>query len=308
MRKIDYLLGLLALGTVVVSVGALAAAESWLLDIASHFRAQYLTVQAALLMLLLLRARWVWCLALMPFMALNSIPLAPYWPRPAGDDPFHREPLTLMSANLNAENTDYAAFMELLEEQPPDIVLLIELDAAWSEAIRPLHAIYPYRIEIPRADRYGIGLFSKRSFADQHSLQLQTTTAIDVQVPLSGRLVRVLGVHLRSPTSAEFSAERDRQLSQLSELARREAGPLLVLGDFNISPYSPIFATTLGASGLEDTGRERGWSFSWPTFLPILGVPIDLFLTSEHFVTLDHRRGPDFGSDHYPMTAAVALR
>ncbi len=45
MRKIDYLLGHLALETVVVSVTALAAAEWWLLNISSHLRNQYFGVQ-----------------------------------------------------------------------------------------------------------------------------------------------------------------------------------------------------------------------------------------------------------------------
>ena len=116
MRKIDYLLILLAVATVIVSLGALAATEHWLLDITSHFRAQYLGVQAALLVLLALRARWLWCLALLPVMVMNFIPLAPYWPRPTSDDPFPRDPLTLMSANVNAANTDYAAFMAILEK------------------------------------------------------------------------------------------------------------------------------------------------------------------------------------------------
>jgi endonuclease/exonuclease/phosphatase family metal-dependent hydrolase len=31
-------------------------------------------------------------------------------------------------------------------------------------------------------------------------------------------------------------------------------------------------------------------------------------MISEHFVVLDHHRGPAFGSDHYPVTATVALR
>jgi len=308
MRKLDFLLRLLAAGTLAVSASALAADAWWLFELTSHFRAQYVAVQAILLMLLVLRARWVWCLVLLPVMVLNVIPLAPYWPRPTSNNALPGAPLTLMSANLNHENTDYLAFLDLLQAEPPDIVLLVEFNSGWSEATRRLHGIYPHRIEIPREDAFGVALYSRQPFLDQRLLRLQTTDAIDVRVDLSGQSVRVLGVHLRSPVNAERAAERNQQLSQLTAIARHEPGPLLVLGDFNISPYSPLFASTLGTSGLHDSGLTRGWNFSWPTYLPILGVPIDLLLLSGHLVALDHRHGPAFGSDHYPVIATLALR
>lgn len=308
MHKFDSLLRLLAAGTLAFSASALAADEWWLFELTSHFRAHYVAAQAILVMLLMLRARWGWCFVLLPAMALNVIPLAPYWPRPTSDNPLLGVPLTLMSANLNHENTEYVAFIDLLQAEPPDIVLLVEFNSGWSEATQRLHGIYPHRIEIPRDDAFGIALYSRRPFLDQRSLQVQTTSAIDVRVNLAGGTARLLGVHLRSPVNAERAAERNQQLSQLTAIARQEAGPLLVLGDFNISPYSPIFASTLGTSGLHDSGLARGWHFSWPTYLHVPGVPIDLFLLSEHFVALDHRRGPAFGSDHYPMIATVALR
>ena len=268
MHKLDWLLRLLAVGTVAASAAALAASEWWLLELTSHFRLQYLAILAGLLILLLMRGRWLWGLAPLPVMALNLIPLAPYWPRPAGDDPLLGEPLTIMNANLNNENTDYPRFMDLLESATPDILLLVEFNERWGAAARRLHDVYPHRVEIPRNDRYGIALFSRRPFLNQRSLQLQSTSAIDVQVDLSGRSVRVLGVHLRSPTSSGWSAERNRQLSQLAAIARQEPGPLVVVGDFNVSPYSPVFMAAMAPTGLRDTGLARGWNYSWPTSVP----------------------------------------
>ena len=141
MRALDLLLRLIALATLVVSAAALAATEWWLFDITAHFRAQYLAIQAAALALLALRARWGWCLGLVPAMAANVIPLAPYWPGAAGAPVPSPAPLTLMSANLSAVNTDYPRFVNLLGSEPPDIVLLVELNAGWAAALRPLHGL-----------------------------------------------------------------------------------------------------------------------------------------------------------------------
>ena len=120
--------------------------------------------------------------------------------------------------------------------------------------------------------------------------------------------MRIVGIHLRPPVSAEWSAERNRQLSDLAALARREIDPLVLVGDFNVTPYSPFFTQTLASAGLRDSGRARGVHFSWPTFFPILGIPIDLCVISGHLAVLEHRRGPGIGSDHYPIIATVALR
>lgn len=308
MRTFDYLIRLLAVMTIVVSAVAIAPGDQWLLELASHFRAQYLAAQALLLVGLAFRARWAWCLALLPVLVLNFVPLAPYWPRPSADPLLTGDSLTLMSANLAGDDTGRSAFLDMLERAPPDIALLVEFGPGWSEAARSLHEIYPHRVEIPRSDAFGIAIFSRLPFLEQRSFRLQTTSAIDVRINLSGRPVRILGVHLRPPTNAVGSTERNRQLSDLATIASRETEPLLVMGDLNITPYSPVFTDTLGATGLLDTGRARGWYFSWPTFLPILGIPIDLCMVSEHFVVLDHQRGPYFGSDHYPLMATVALR
>ena len=308
MRAFDLLLRLLALATLVVSAAAVAATEWWLFDITAHFRAQYLGIQAAVLGLLALRARWRWCLGLLPAMAANAIPLAPYWPGAAAAPPPSPAPLTLMSANLSATNTDYLRFVDLLSNEPPDIVLLVELNAGWSAALRRLHGLYPYRVELAQEDRFGIGLFSRLPFVDQRAVRLQTTTAIEVRVSLAGRAVRVLGVHLRPPLSEAWSQERNRQLAEVAAIAREASEPLVVLGDFNTSPYSANFTAALGSSGLTDAGLGRGWRYTWPTFLPPLGIPIDLCMISGHFVALEHRRGARFGSDHYPLIATLALR
>ncbi len=305
-RRLDRLLLFLTVGTITVSAASLAAAEWWLLELTTHFRLQHLAAQGALFILLGLRARWLWCVALVPAAMLNATPLAPYWPRLAA--PLSQESFSFMSANLNGANTNYAAFLRDARAESPDVLLLLEFNRGWNAATRELHELYPHRIQIEREGVFGLALFSRTPFLNQRSFQLQSTTGIDAEVSLSGRSVRILGVHLKPPMNAAWAAERDRQLAQLAEMAYQEAGPIVAVGDFNITPYSPVFAATLAGSGLADTGRARGWDFSWPTFLPILGVPIDLCMISEHFVVLDHRRGLDFGSDHYPVIVEMALR
>src|SRR5690606_12763568 len=101
--------------------------------------------------------------------------------------------------------------------------------------------------------------------------------------------------------------ERNRQLERLAALRAASPEPLLVLGDFNCTPFSPHFRDWLDAGGLRTTLARRGVGISWPTFLPVLGIAIDHVVVSSEFTVLEHRRLPAFGSDHYPIMARIAL-
>ena len=64
----------------------------------------------------------------------------------------------------------------------------------------------------------------------------------------------------------------------------------------------------LAATGLKDARRGFGLDPSWPTFLPLLGIPIDHVAVSDEFLVTDHRKLPAFGSDHFPVIAELVLR
>ena len=101
------------------------------------------------------------------------------------------------------------------------------------------------------------------------------------------------------------------ELERVVELAARSAavaGPLIVAGDFNTTPYSPYFADWLEAGALTDSRRGRTLSPSWPTMLQLAAIPIDHVAVNDGFTILSHRRLPNFESDHFGALVEVALR
>ena len=308
LHRLETLLCIATLATVAASVAAVFATAWWILELFAHFRAQYAAALLLALAVLALRRRWLWCAATLPALALNAAALAAYWPRSATADPPAGERLTVMSVNLNNDHGEPAGFLEIVEEASPDLVLLVEFSPGWDAAAERLAADYPHQVKAPRSGVFGIALLSRFPLIERRVFELVTTPAIDVRIERPGGRVRVIGVHLVPPTSADRARARNRQLEALATLTRRESDPLIVLGDFNATPYSPFFSAYLRDSELRDSRSARGWDFSWPTFLPILGIPIDHCLVSEQFAVLDHRRGRAFGSDHYPVTAELVLR
>jgi endonuclease/exonuclease/phosphatase (EEP) superfamily protein YafD len=76
-----------------------------------------------------------------------------------------------------------------------------------------------------------------------------------------------------------------------------------VVGDLNVTPWSPTFRDLLQAPGLVDTARGRGLRGTWPVCLPGMRIPIDHCLVSGDLQVLDRQVGPGVGSDHFPVMA-----
>jgi endonuclease/exonuclease/phosphatase (EEP) superfamily protein YafD len=118
----------------------------------------------------------------------------------------------------------------------------------------------------------------------------------------------VFGVHLRAPTSERRALARNQELRELAARSEAVSEPLIVAGDFNVTPYSPYFLDWLEASGLTDSRRGRTLSTSWPATMPLFGIPIDHVAVNDGFTVVSHRKLPDFGSDHYGVVVELALR
>ncbi|HUQ51595.1 MAG TPA: hypothetical protein VM692_05200, partial [Gammaproteobacteria bacterium] len=80
MRWVDRLLMLCAAIVVAANLLPLGARWSWMLELTTHFRVQYLAVTAALLMLVALRRKWRAAAALVLAGAVSALPVLPYIP------------------------------------------------------------------------------------------------------------------------------------------------------------------------------------------------------------------------------------
>lgn len=98
---------------------------------------------------------------------------------------------------------------------------------------------------------------------------------------------------------------RNSQLDGLATYASQIEEPLLVCGDFNLTPYSPFFDRFAEAAGLSDVRRARGLGLSWPSFMPLLGIPIDHCLIRGPIEVESVERLNRIGSDHYPVQVTL---
>lgn len=289
-----------AVATALVSLLPLVAGRLWLGELASHFRVQYLAAALVLAIVLLALGRARRAALLLPVAALNAFVAVPYLvpqARAVMDGP----EVTLMVANLAWRNRHFDGLVEIVARETPDIVVLAEFTEHAEAALAPLEAELPYTRRLARSDPWGIALMSRFPVERARFFELGPTPAVDAELRGPAGTLRVVGVHLVPPTTAALFAARNAQLKALAEIAAAEPGPLIVAGDFNLTPYSPYFASFVQAGGLKDIQPGRGFDFTWPSRFPLLGIPIDHAFVSADLTVLARRRLDRFGSDHLPV-------
>jgi endonuclease/exonuclease/phosphatase (EEP) superfamily protein YafD len=80
-----------------------------------------------------------------------------------------------------------------------------------------------------------------------------------------------------------------------------------VMGDMNITPWSPVMRDFLEQNRLKDSALGHGIHPTWFSHSLMFGIPIDQILHGSGVVILDRHVGPEIGSDHFPVTADIAL-
>lgn len=307
------LLKLIALAAVIASAMPLGATLGWGFELASHFRVQYVIVDAVLLALFVWRREWLWCAALAACAAWSASWTLPYLPRVTNTAASSPPPLTgLAPLKIMAANVLYAVsptprLFGIVQAASPDVLVLQEYTPEWAASADAFRTAYPHHVEIPAEGARGIALFSRLPFDSTQTVMLDTMPAIEAVVRTPSGPLTVLGVHLFSPKSPTDAAARDRQLQQMAERVASRRLPVVMIGDLNITPYSPVYRDFLQQTGFTDTRQGRTLSPSWPAFLPVLGIPIDHCIVSPDVAVVAHHGLARFGSDHYPILAELLL-
>jgi endonuclease/exonuclease/phosphatase (EEP) superfamily protein YafD len=93
-------------------------------------------------------------------------------------------------------------------------------------------------------------------------------------------------------------------MTEIAKLIEATAGRKLVMGDFNTTPFSRMMAALQDRASLERLTFLPSWPAQWG--LP--QIAIDHILVSPGLRLLAPARiGEAAGSDHYPVTALIAV-
>lgn len=278
----------------------------WGFELLSHFRLQYVVIAAALAVIVLVCRKPLPALLLIAVAAVNAWPLVPYLGTTGGPaSAVAASGIRVLNINVNAGNDAHAAILETIRAADADIVSIVELTPGLETALRALDERYPHRFINASGDNFGIGMLSKYPLIAKESFAVLDTAAIDSLIELPDGSIRFLAVHLVPPMGADLAATRNRQLDALAARARQITEPLLVCGDFNLTPYSPYFSDFVRAADLDDVRKGQAPGFSWPSTMPLLGIPIDHCFLRAPLAVKSVERLERMGSDHYPVLVSL---
>ncbi len=300
MRRLCILAGV---AVVVATACTLAARANWFFELFSHFRWQYAVISGIftpLLWRLGARVLAIFCLAAFSFhlYTLGMQRLGPVAPAPA-----QGIALRVMSANVRNSNTRYEELIDLVRRESPDVLCLYETTDAWQRHLTPLTERFAFSLFSGNGARTGFACFSRERpvRVDPPSADGTTAPWMRLYFERQGASYSVVGAHIEYPLKPATARRRNRQLVLLAHSLGADRDPVIVAGDFNLSPFSPYSGDFEKAADLDDCSRGRSLEPTWPAAFAPLWIQIDRCFTSPGVGVARYAVGPSIGSDHFPL-------
>jgi len=218
----------------------------------------------------------------------------------------NRDNISILVSNVLTSNRDYDKLVSLTHVRNPDILLTLESDKNWEDALAPLEAEYVYSVKAPLDNLYGMHLYSRLPLENMEVRYLvkDDIPSIHGEVMLpNGKKASIHCLHPRPPSPGESktSTNRDAELLLVGREIEEEDELVLVFGDLNDVAWSRTTRLFQKMSGLLDPRRGRGLFNTYNAEYWLLRWPLDHVFHSKDFTLIELAREKNIGSDHFPM-------
>lgn len=227
----------------------------------------------------------------------------------SNDDPRR---LTMLISNVLMTNRDPEKLLWQVRECDPDIVFCVETDKWWVDQLNLLKKDYPFHIEVPLDNTYGLAFYSRLKLIDPEVKYLvqDDVPSVHTQVELeTGERIRLYGIHPRppAPDESKTSLPRDAELVMVGKEAKKHGAPCIVAGDMNDVGWSRTTRLFQKLSGLLDPRIGRGMYCTFNANNILFRWSLDHVFISRHLRLSSLRRLPHMGSDHFPLCFTLSF-
>ena len=333
-RNIISIVSFLSLfGLALVSLGSYFAWK-YPIELLTNFRVQYfiLSLIITLFLSILYSQHYLknklLILSALVVIGLNVIEVVPwYLPHPQQISQSNAQSFRVLQFNINIQNNHYQEIIETVRLERPDIALFIEVD---QNAVNHLNAglkdILPLNFRSPGG---GLAILSRLPIQNARGddLNAKNTNLIAPRVAIATILVNnqpveFIGTHPLVPVKPSTFRRRNLQLAALSDYIQKVKIPVIVAGDFNLTPWSPYYKMFVRKTNLHNTRLGFGILPTWIRGTSYLKYPKWLLFIMEHFlnIPIDHcfvgdeikvtgiHIGDNANSDHAPVINDLTLQ
>ncbi len=303
LLKAGMALGIVALvGTVAGTFGDVW----WVFDLASNFRLQYaLAAGAAAITVLALRQPLIG-IAFGIVTLFNATLIAPLYatePPPAAGE----ARLEIVSSNMQTHNSRQQ--INWMIDTEPDLIFLFESSRQVEDLLRSADLGYEVTSGIDPDNAFGVSILSKGPVQfEALPSSRDGGDAVRLQAQIGDQTIVIYAIHPPSPSNPVRSESRDKLLERIGRAAAEEELPVVVVGDFNATPWSAGFRKLVEPARLLNSQEGFGYGATWHANLPpFMGVPLDHLVHSDELTTVDREVGPSAGPDHRPIRVVLAI-
>lgn len=221
--------------------------------------------------------------------------------------------ISILTVNVLTSNRQSEALLRIIERTDPDLIVTLESDQWWGNKLSVLKSRYPYFIECPLDNLYGMHVFSKLKLKESkiHYLVQPGTPSIHTYIELrTGDMLKGYFLHPPppSPVRSRPSTQRDAELVLVAKEVSKNPIPTVVAGDLNDVAWSYTTRLFRKISGLLDPRVGRGMFNTFHAKWFFMRWPLDHLFHSDHFRIKDIRRLNRFGSDHFPLLTTLCFQ
>lgn len=314
-----WVIQILAIIVIWLSFWSLIPRDEWWIRGADFPRLQILVLGfIAFVLFLVLEHPWNWLnqllfIGLMAALAYQLKMVLPYtfvWKKQVKQvkqdqlDP--QRQISLMVCNVLTTNSKYHLLIEQIQIHQPDLVLTLETDQAWQNALSVIEADYPYRVPVPLDNLYGMHLYSKLELSETEVKFILSDEIPSIHTTVilrSGQPVQLYCLHPKppSPTEAKDSTLRDAELLIVGDQIKDLDESCIVMGDLNDVAWSRTTRLFQRISGLLDPRVGRHYVNTFHADYPFFRWSLDHVFHSTDFALVHMERLPHVGSDHFPV-------
>ena len=327
MWLIKFWTNVLAGFAIIFTTLSLAGRKWWVFALMEHPRVQYsLILVIALFVSLFTTGKRIdiWIFLCFIALSINLILISPLFiPVNQNSNQSLNNPeqtIRVIHATLDNKKPDATKAIEYLNKQKTDILFLLEVTPQSLTQLNKGLTNYRLLAAQPEYNSHGIAFFIPEE--SNKLIQLKTAGFISLpsynnrallkaRISYNDREITLLCFHVISPRNTKTVAYQEIEFDALASWSQKIQNgkqDLIVIGDFNSTPWYGPFRELVSKSGLINSQRGFGIQTTWHSVLPpVLRIPIDHCLHSKSLTTIKRFVGDDIGSDHLPLFVELRL-